>query len=447
VSSPSNPPLIARLGLLEATLVVMGGIVGSGIFINPSVVARHVHSGPLIVGAWLVGGAVALIGAFVYAELAERMPRVGGQYAYLREAFHPAVGFLYGWALLVVINAGGMAAVAVTFARYAVELTGVPLDETLVAILTLVLLAAVNCLGVKSGSLVQGGLMVLKIGVLLALIAVGLVFHPPPHPLPTTHHPDGLLAFGATMVPVLFAYGGWQAANFIAAEVREPRRNLPRALVAGVIGVIVLYLGANWVYLRGLGPEGLAATGTPASTLMRAQLGERGATFVALGIALSTLGFLSHSMLTMPRVYFAMAADGVFFPSVARVSERTRAPVVAIVLQAALGIGVALSGRYEQILGYVVSADWVFFGLSAASLFVLRKRAPPGQEIRFRVPGHPFTTAAFVVVAALVVLSTAWAYPLNTLVGLGLVTAGLPVYAFWTRQRARAMPSPGGAST
>ena len=430
----ASSSLVPRLGLVEATLVVMGGIVGSGIFINPSVVARHVHSAPLILGAWVVGGAVALIGAFIYAELAERMPRVGGQYAYLREAFHPAVGFLYGWALLVVINAGGMAAVAVTFGRYAVELTGVPFDEKWVAILTLVLLAVVNCLGVKSGSLVQGVLMVLKIGVLLALIVLGLLFSPPPHP-PATSHPDGVLAFGTTMVPVLFAYGGWQAANFIAAEVREPRRNLPRALVAGVISVVVLYLGANWVYLRGLGPEGLAATGTPASTLMRALLGERGATFIALGVAISTLGFLSHALLTMPRVYFAMAADGLFFRSVARVSPRTHAPVVAIVLQASLGIAVALSGRYEQILGYVVSADWVFFGLSAASLFVLRRRAGSGDDgqVRFRVPGHPFTTGVFVATSALVVVATAWAYPWNTLIGLVLVLAGLPVYALWAR--------------
>ena len=435
MSSWSPSRLVPRLGLVEATLVVMGGIVGSGIFINPSVVARHVHTGPLIIGAWLVGGAVALVGAFVYAELAERMPRVGGQYAYLREAFHPVVGFLYGWALLVVINAGGTAAVAVTFGRYAVELTSVPLDEKTVAVLTLALLAAINCLGVKSGSLVQGALMVLKIGVLLALIVLGLALH---HPAPpeVAARTDGLLAFGGAMVPVLFAYGGWQAANFLAAEVREPRRNLPRALIAGVLGVVVLYLGANWVYLQGLGPEGLAATGTPASTLMRGLLGERGATFIALGIAISTLGFLSHSLLTMPRVYFAMATDGLFFRSVARVSERTRAPVVAIVLQAALGIAVALSGRYEQILGYVVSADWVFFALSAGSLFVLRSRAVRGgdPEIRFRVPGHPWSTGAFVAVAGLVVLSTAWAYPVNTLVGLGLVMAGLPVYALWKQE-------------
>jgi APA family basic amino acid/polyamine antiporter len=419
---------------LEATLVVMGGIVGSGIFINPSVVARHVHSSPLIVGAWLAGGAVALVGAFIYAELAERMPKVGGQYAYLREAFHPLVGFLYGWALLLVINAGGVAAVAVTFARYAVELSGAAIPEKVLAVLTIASLAAINCLGVKSGSLVQSALMLLKIGVLLALILLGWLFHRPAPPL-LAAPAGGWLAFGGAMVPVLFAYGGWQTANFLAAEVKEPRRNLPRALMAGVVAVVLLYLGANWVYLQGLGPEGLAATGTPASTLLRRILGERGATFIALGIALSTLGFLSQSLLTMPRVYFAMAADGVFFRSVARVSPRTRAPVVAIVLQASLSIGVALSGRYEQILGYVVSADWVFFGLSAASLFVLRRRAGRSEaRIHFPVPGHPWTTGGFVLVAVLVVLATASAYPLNTLVGLGLVLAGVPAYLLWTRR-------------
>ena len=414
--------------------MVMGGIVGSGIFINPSVVARHVHSSPLIVGAWLAGGAVALVGAFIYAELAERMPKVGGQYAYLREAFHPLVGFLYGWALLLVINAGGVAAVAVTFARYAVELSGAAIPEKVLAVLTIASLAAINCLGVKSGSLVQSALMLLKIGVLLALILLGWLFHRPAPPL-LAAPAGGWLAFGGAMVPVLFAYGGWQTANFLAAEVKEPRRNLPRALMAGVVAVVLLYLGANWVYLQGLGPEGLAATGTPASTLLRRILGERGATFIALGIALSTLGFLSQSLLTMPRVYFAMAADGVFFRSVARVSPRTRAPVVAIVLQASLSIGVALSGRYEQILGYVVSADWVFFGLSAASLFVLRRRAGRSEaRIHFPVPGHPWTTGGFVLVAVLVVLATASAYPLNTLVGLGLVLAGVPAYLLWTRR-------------
>jgi len=435
---------VARIGLFEATLVVMGGIVGSGIFVNPSVVAQHVHSAPLILGAWVVGGVVALVGAFIYAELSERMPAVGGQYAYLREAFHPLVAFLCGWALLLVINAGGVAAVAVTFARYALELTGAPIGETALAIVTIVGLAAINCLGVRSGSLVQGVLMVLKVGALAALIVLGWLFHRPP-PSAMAAPPDGLLAFGGAMVPVLFAYGGWQTTCFIASEVRDPRRTMPRALVAGVVTVIVLYVGVSWVCLAGLGPAGLAATETPASALMRRTLGQRGATFIALGIAISTLGFLSQSLLTMPRVYFAMAADGLFFRSVARVSRRTHAPVVAILVLAATSTAVALSGRYDQILGYVVFADWVFFGLSAASLFVLRRRRIGGDlsAIRFPVPGHPWTTGGFVLVSALVVLSTVRAYPTNTAIGLAVLLAGLPAYWLLTRRTSAALPTPG----
>jgi APA family basic amino acid/polyamine antiporter len=435
---------VARIGLFEATLVVMGGIVGSGIFVNPSVVAQHVHSAPLILGAWVVGGVVALVGAFIYAELSERMPAVGGQYAYLREAFHPLVAFLCGWALLLVINAGGVAAVAVTFARYALELTGAPIGETALAIVTIVGLAAINCLGVRSGSLVQGVLMVLKVGALAALIVLGWLFHRPP-PSAMAAPPDGLLAFGGAMVPVLFAYGGWQTTCFIASEVRDPRRTMPRALVAGVVTVIVLYVGVSWVCLAGLGPAGLAATETPASALMRRTLGQRGATFIALGIAVSTLGFLSQSLLTMPRVYFAMATDGLFFRSVARVSRRTHAPVVAILVLAATSTAVALSGRYDQILGYVVFADWVFFGLSAASLFVLRRRRIGGDlsAIRFPVPGHPWTTGGFVLVSALVVLSTVRAYPTNTAIGLAVLLAGLPAYWLLTRRTSAALPTPG----
>ena len=439
-----RPGLVARIGLFEATLVVMGGIVGSGIFVNPSVVAQHVHSAPLILGAWVVGGVVALVGAFIYAELSERMPAVGGQYAYLREAFHPLVAFLCGWALLLVINAGGVAAVAVTFARYALELTGAPIGETALAIVTIVGLAAINCLGVRSGSLVQGVLMVLKVGALAALIVLGWLFHRPP-PSAMAAPPDGLLAFGGAMVPVLFAYGGWQTTCFIASEVRDPRRTMPRALVAGVVTVIVLYVGVSWVCLAGLGPAGLAATETPASALMRRTLGQRGATFIALGIAVSTLGFLSQSLLTMPRVYFAMATDGLFFRSVARVSRRTHAPVVAILVLAATSTAVALSGRYDQILGYVVFADWVFFGLSAASLFVLRRRRIGGDlsAIRFPVPGHPWTTGGFVLVSALVVLSTVRAYPTNTAIGLAVLLAGLPAYWLLTRRTSVAVPTPG----
>src|ERR687893_3166974 len=393
-----KPRLARRLGLFDATMIVMGGIVGSGIFVNPYVVARQVSTPFLILGAWLAGGAVALAGAFVYAELAARRPEVGGQYAYLREAFHPGIAFLYGWALLLVIQTGGMAAVAVTFARYFSELTGASLPDWVTAALTLLLLTLVNCLGVRAGSNVQSLLMVLKILAVAALVACGLFAVAEPHALtggPLLDRPASLglvAALGAALTPVMFAYGGWQTASFVSGEMRDPRRDLARGLLLGVVGVILLYTAVSFVCVYALGAEGLAATPTPASAVMRRALGERGAALIALGIAVSTLGFLSQGMLTAPRVYFAMAKDKLFFQSVAKLNERTHAPVLAIALQGALAIIIALSGKYEQILNYVVSIDFIWFGLTAASLFVFRRRASneaADDAGGFRIPGHP----------------------------------------------------------
>ena len=437
----SPPTLLRQIGLFDATMLVMGGIVGSGIFINPYVVAQQVHTPVLILGVWIAGGLVAMLGAFIYAELAALRPAVGGQYAYLREAFHPIVGFLYGWVLLLVIQTGGMAAVTVTFARYFIELTGWQISERLLVVLTLVVLTVVNCLGVKLGSRMQSVLMVLKIGAIAGLILAGLLLVRAPHPLlhPVLDRPpsfDLVTAVGAAMVPVLFAFGGWQTSNFIAEEVKEPRKNLSTALVIGVAGVIVLYVAVNFVCVRTLGPQGLADTRAPASAVMRVAMGESGARLIALGIAISTLGFLSQSVLTAPRVYFAMARDGLFFRSIATVTRRTHVPALAIVLQSAWTLVVALSGRYEQILNYVVSMDFVFFGLTGASLFVLRRRArDAGQPSGYRAPGHPATTAAFVLISWLVVINTVYKYPRHTLVGFSILLLGVPVYAIWARRR------------
>ncbi|MGH9901820.1 MAG: APC family permease [Pyrinomonadaceae bacterium] len=459
--------LARRLGLFDATMIVMGGIVGSGIFMNSYVVARQVRTPSLILGAWLLGGVIALAGAFIYAELVNRCPDVGGQYAYLREAYHPSVAFVYGWALLLVTQTGGMAAVAITFARYFLEVTLAPLPDWAVAVLALGTLTAINCLGVRAGSGVQNVLTVLKILALAALVVGGLFFVAAPGGTlgPALDRPAsfGLLtAMGAAMSPVMFAYGGWQTASFVAGEMRDPRRDLARGLLIGVGVVVLLYLAVNFVYLYAMGPDALAATETPASTTMRLAFGERGATFIAAGIAVSTLGFLSQGMLTAPRVYFAMAEDGLFFKSVARLDPRTRVPVVAIALQGLLAIVIALSGRYEQILNYVVSVDFIWFGLTAASLFVFRRRSrrpeeaggaggPAGaaviasgnvsaatsKEDFIRVPGHPATTALFVVACALIVSSVVYKYPENSGVGLLIVAAGVPVYFFWSRRRRR----------
>lgn len=444
--------LAARLGIFDATMIVMGGIIGAGIFINPYVVAQQVHTPALILGAWIAGGVIALGGAFIWAELAATMPRVGGQYAYLREAYHPLPAFLYGWVLLLVIQTGGMAAVAVTFAKYFLQLAPMHVNESTLATLALGVLTGVNCLGVRAGSTVQSALMVLKIAAIAALVLFGTIFLA--HrgilggaPVP----PRGLLdrpvsfnlvtAFGAALVPVLFSYGGWQTANFVAEEIREPRKNLPRALITGVIGVILLYLSVNFVCVYVLGSAGLAETTVPASAVMRVALGSKGATLIAVGITISALGFLSQSILTAPRVYFAMAEDGLFFRSVAWLDPRRRVPVVAIAVQGLAAILIALSGRYDQILSYVVSMDFLFFGLTATCIFVFRRRTaePDGAapETFARMPGHPVTTFLFVSICWLVVINTIFKYPRNTAVGFGILLAGIPAYFFWAHQKKR----------
>jgi len=423
-------------------MIVMGGIIGSGIFINPYVVARQVSSPVLILAAWSVGGLIALGGAFIYAELSSQSSVTGGQYVYLRDAFHPALAFLYGWALLLVIQSGGMAAVAVTFAKYLCAIGGTQVGEsgaTLLAACALAFLTIINCFGVRAGSTMQNFFMILKLIAIAALVAFGLTVRNAPQIQQMNMSIDGrstiwdsLNSFGAALIPVVFAYGGWQTACFVAGEVSEPRKNLPRGLLLGVLGVILVYLSVNFVCVRSLGAQGLAQTRTPASAVMHLALGENGARIIAAGIAVSTLGFLSQSLLTAPRVYFAMAEDGLFFRNLAKLNH-ARVPAFAIALQGAIAIVITFSGRYEQILNYVVSVDVVFFALTAACVFVFRRqRALDHSKIDiFRVPGHPFTTLFFIAACCAVVLSTVRRYPHNSLIGLGLMLTGLPVYFFW----------------
>src|SRR5581483_9512141 len=376
---------------------------------NPYVVAQQVHSPAKILGAWIAGGAIALLGAFVYAELAARRPETGGQYAYLRDAFHPSVAFVYGWTLLLVTQTGGLAAVAVTFARYFQEITRTPVSDAILAAAVLAVLTIVNCFGVRAGSNVQSALMLLKIAAIAALVGAGVFLAP--HTAVDIRSEDSVASFGAAMTPVLFAYGGWQTSSFCAGEMKNSQRDLPRALLIGVLGVIALYVAVTWICVDVLGAYGLSQTHTPASAVMRAALGERGARFIAVGIAISTLGFLSQGMLTAPRVYFAMANDGVFFKSVAWIHPRTAAPVVAVALQGVVAAIITLSGRYEQILNYVTSVDFILFGMTGISLLVFRARKPESEG--FRAPGHPFTTIAFIASCFLVVLSTVYKYPSN----------------------------------
>ncbi len=434
---PSKPR--RQLGLFDAVMIVMGGIVGAGIFANPSEVAHRVHTPFLILGVWVLGGLMAMCGAFIWAELATRLPGTGGQYLYLREAYHPSVAFVYGWGLLLVTQTGGMAAVAVIFSSYFRALTGVVWNDSAIAAAVLLILTGINCLGARAGSNVQSALMLLKIGALAALVILGFALGGgslKSGPLLAQPVSFGLLKnIGSAMVPIAFAYGGWQTATFVAGEMRDARRDLSRGLLTGVAAVVGLYLAVNLACLRVLGPAGLEATMTPASDVMRIALGERGAQWIAAGIAISTLGFLSQSMLTAPRVYYAMARDGLFFESVGKLSPRSRAPVVAIILQGLAAIVIACSGTYGQILNFEVTVDFIFFGMTAASLFILRRRQAESGTTIFRTPGHPFTTIVFVLSCAGIVGSAIVASPANSAIALCIMLAALPVYCYWSKFR------------
>lgn len=434
-----------RLGLFSATLLVVGGVIGSGVFLNPAVVAQRVGTGSYTMLAWGLGAVIAILGAFIFAELGARAPSAGGGYAYLRDAFGPLPAFLYGWALLLAIASGATAAVAVTFANYAVPLLGLAAgSERALAIAAICVFSVINILGVAPGAVVQNVFTLLKLAAIAVLIVVGLFVAGPVAPAPALAPvalavPQGFfavtVAIGTALVPVLFAYGGWQQANFVAEEMVDPRRDLPKALIIGVLIVAAAYLLANLTYLDSLGVEGLAASRAPAADVMGLKFGEAGRRLIAVGIAISTAGFLNVVILVTPRVYQAMARDGVFFRALATLHPRTRTPIAAIVLQGGWSITLVLSGSYGDLLDWVTFADWIFFGLTAATLVVYRRREATGTH--FLAPFHPWSTGLFLLASAYVVLGAIVSNPLNALRGTLVLAAGVPVFLWWRRATPR----------
>ena len=429
--------LARKLNAFDATLIVAGGIVGAGIFRNPSVVAQRVHTTPLVLAVWIFGGILALVGGFIFAELAWRRPASGGLYGYMRDAFHPSVAFMYGWTALWVSQSGGMAAAAVTFAAYVVPFFGNGVAPWIPAAGIIAVLSAINCFGVREGGTTQNLLMLLKIGVIAALIVGGIVAIPVAHhaslvPSPNFGAAAVLSMFGAALVPVLYAYDGWQTAPFMDGELKDTRRTLPLGLIIGVAIVIVLYLAVTLVSVRVLGASGLAATDTPASDLMRVAFGPLGERIIAIGVALSTLGFISNQVLTSPRIYYVMAKDGIFFKSLSWVHPKTRVPLVAIIAQALVAIGIAAWGKYDQILNYVTAMDFIFLGLAGVALFIFVSRSGvPEKESGVRVPLHPWSTIFFILVSAAVVINTYVTFPKESLIGLGILLSGVPAYWIW----------------
>jgi APA family basic amino acid/polyamine antiporter len=442
-----------ELGRFDTAMVVVGGIIGAGIFINPYIVAQRLDSPALVMAAWIAGGVVALAGALTFAELGTLFPKAGGHYAYLRTAYHPLAGFLYGWGLLLMIEGGAIAAVGITFAEYTLRLVGRPeTDGRVLTALAIAVVAAINYVGVKPGSRVLNTFVVLKLLPLGLLIGAGL-FLPLGAEAPgavgavagggaTGDPPLLLFAFGAAMIPVMFSYGGWQNANYVAEEMRDPIRDLPIGLLAGTGLVVVVYGLVNVAYLRTLGHAGLAATQTPASDAARLLFGDTGDNLITLGIAVSTFGFLNLTMLAPTRVYYAMARDGLFPESVARLHPRFATPSVAIVIQSVWAVVLVFTGTYGQLVDYVVSADWIFFGAAGASLFVFRRKFPLEDRAEgvFVTPLYPLVPGLFVAVSLLIVASVLWTNPVRSGIGLGLLAAGVPAYLFWS---SRIQPSSG----
>jgi APA family basic amino acid/polyamine antiporter len=430
------------LGPFDATMVVIGGIIGAGIFLSPGVVAKQLDTPALVLGAWVAGGAIALAGAFSYAELGAIFPKAGGQYVYLRDGLHPLMGFMYGWALLLVIETGAIAAVAIIFASYALRIGGGPdAAKVPLAIGAIVLLSIINYLGVKPGSRVLNVFVVLKVAALAILVGAGFAAagHPGWFTDARTSAGSGsstLVAFGAALVPILFSYGGWQSANYVGEEIADPKRNLPRALIAGTLAVVAIYVTVNVVYLRALGIDGLATSSAPAAEAARRTFGAYGDVFVSSAIAISTFGFLNLSILAPTRVYYAMSADRLFAPALARLHPRYATPSVAIVVQSAWSCILCLTGSYDALTNYVVFADWIFFGSTVFTVLTFRRTLPLAQRPpdAYRAPGYPIVQILFVLVALGVVASVVAAAPVEAAKGAALLALGVPVY-FWYSSR------------
>jgi len=438
----SSPELRRSLSLFDLTLIAIGSSIGSGIFLTPSLIAGALDAPLWIIGVWVVGGVMAVCGALTYAELGAMMPRAGGLYAFLSEAYGGLFGYLYGWAYFLVVNTGSLGALAIGFSTYFGVF--VPLSETgtlLVGIAGIVVVTVVNILGVKAGGIFSDIFTILKLIGIAILVVAGFGWGSAATTdflAPLSDGPQGLSsALTLAFVSVLWSFGGWHHATFTAAEAKDPKRTLPRALILGASAVTFTYVVTNVAYLFLLTPAQIAASPRVAADALSVVMGSAGATIIALTIFISTFGTTGIYTLTAPRIYYAMATDGLFFRKVAEVHPRFRTPMFAILTQSIWAIVLLLFwGTYERLISYVVFTDWIFFALASAAVFVLRKRSPDAER-PYKTWGYPWTPAIFTALASLFVLYTLFEKPLESGVGLGFLALGIPVFYLWKRKVAR----------
>jgi APA family basic amino acid/polyamine antiporter len=420
------------IGVVQATAMVAGTIIGASIFVQPSEIIRHVPTVPGMMAAWLLCGLLTLCGALVCAELAAVYPQSGGVYVFLKETFSPALGFLWGWAMLWSIHSGIIAAIAVVFARYVGFF--VPMDDMEmrgVALGGIVLLSTVNYFGVRTGSAVQTVLTLAKLTAIVAVLVLAMVLRPDSAPgtlAPVAALPgafsvrDFVLALSAG----LFAYGGWHMVTYPAGETCDPQRTIPRALLLGVLIVTACYLGLNAAYLSILPTEQVAASTRIAADAATALVGPRGGAAISALVMLSSFGAMSGIILAGPRVYYAMAQDGLLFRWMGAVHPRYQTPHWAIVAQAGVASVLVATGTYRALFTRVVYSEWLFFALLAAALFKLRRN--PKYRPAYRMWGYPVAPLLFIAASVTIVVNQVVSDPKESVVGMALVLAGIPVY-------------------
>jgi APA family basic amino acid/polyamine antiporter len=442
------PPLPRTLTQRDLFLLFLGSVIGSGIFLTPGLILRHVNgsvSAALVV--WIVGGVLSLLGALTYAELAAANPEAGGLYCFIRDAFGRLSAFLYGWCLFAVIASGTIAALARAFTRYLAEIIPLnPTGSTLVSLLMISVVTAVNVWGTRKSSNLQNWTTLIKAGlvVILSAVLLSLGTHASeiPQALGTSQHGFALLsAFGLAMIPVLWAYEGWQFGTYSAGEVVNPQKSFPRAFLLGSVWLVALYLIAVCAYLVALGPAAATASDAIAAAAVRVVLGPWAGKIVALIILVSTFSSTNSVVLTAPRVFYAMANDNLFFKKLAEVHPRFQTPAAAII---ALGVwsGILSSvGKFAELAGGVVFIGWIFYGLGAAAIFPIRRaNRARGIAPSYRVPGYPITPFLFVLAAAAIVgnpILLAYRDPsqfTNLIIAMVLLLIGLPIYFLWRRR-------------
>ena len=439
MSNSPEPPKLARvLTLLDATMINAGGIIGSGIFMVPATIALLTGSTSLILAVWVFGGLISLFGALSVAELGAAMPRAGGQFVYLNEAYGPAWGYLYGWSCVAVINTASIAAVGVAFSEYLgffFPLSTMGIKS--VAILSVILLTIINILDVKSGAKAQNIFTLLKIGAILGIISLGLVMDGgsaeniqpfyPDRPLPALVGPLGL-----AMVSVLWTYDGWIFITYVAGEVKNPGRNIPLSLVFCMLIVISIYLLINFVFTYTLGIGAMGTSTLVASDSASIFLGEKGAALVSIIILISLLGANNGFILTSARINYAMARDKLFFQQAAKVHPKFKSPANALVIQAMWASVLTFSGTYNQLITYIIFASWIFYAMSCAAVIILRKKRPEMKR-PYKTPGYPYIPIIFILFAVFLTFNTILEAPRDAAVGAGIILAGLPLYFYWKK--------------